>query len=230
MQPGTTSSLGPIFLKIPKELREKIYTLALPEGKWTIGDAAVSDSNDLNFARGIGDLSGSSFPLSSVAVLRVNRQIRQEALPLAYRRTRFCFDDIDDLVKLLIAIGDVGRSNIESVELAWQSRSDSELQWAEAPIPVPDEHSLTLPTLHVAECMQLLKQCKRLRFLRLYFERELILGLSAAACVADPGIRELCSIRGIERVEIWDLGHEPVEECGFVKWVEEAMASTGSVS
>ena len=154
--------------------------------------------------------------------------MRREALPLVYRRTRFCFDDMDDLVKLLIAVGDIGRSNIEWVELAWQSRSDSELQWTEA--PAPDEHSLTLPTLHVAKCMRLLKQCKRLRFLRLYFERDLILSMSAAAYVADPSIRELCSIQGIERVEIWDLGYEPVEECGFVKWVKEAIESTGSVS
>jgi hypothetical protein len=48
-------------------------------------------------------------------------------------------DDMDDFVKLLIAVGDIGRDNIESVELAWQSRTDSECQWTE--VPVPNEHS-----------------------------------------------------------------------------------------
>ena len=59
--------------------------------------------------------------------------MRQEALPLAYQRTVFHMDDMDDFVKLLIAVGDIGRDNIESVELAWQSRTDSECQWTEVP-------------------------------------------------------------------------------------------------
>ena len=112
-------------------------------------------------------------------MLRVNKQMCQEALPLAYRRTVFHLDDLDDLSKLLIAIGDIGRDNIESLELAWQSRTDFECQWAEA--LVPNEYSLTLPTLHVAKCVQLLKQCKSLRFLRLCFERDLVLGMSPDA-------------------------------------------------
>lgn len=212
-----------MFFKLPKELRDKIYIFALPKGEWKIGD--VDSSNELNFAGGIGDPSGFYFPLSSLTVLRVNRQMRQEALPLAYRRTVFHLDDMDDLIKLLIAVGDIGRDNIESLELAWQSRTDFECQWAEA--PVPNEHSLTLPTLHVAKCVQLLKQCKSLRFLRLYFESDLILGMSPDAYKADPGICELCSVRGIERVEIWDLGYELLEQCGFVKWLKEAIESSG---
>lgn len=51
-------------------------------------------------------------------MLRVNKQMRQEALPLAYRRTVFHLSDLDDLIKLLILVGDIGRNNIESLELA----------------------------------------------------------------------------------------------------------------
>lgn len=145
--------------------------------------------------------------------------MRREALPLVYRTTAFHFDDMDDLVKFLIAVGDIGRNNIEVLELAWQSRTDSEFQWTEK---APDEYSLTLPTLHVTKCTQLLKQCKRLRSLRLYFESDLILGMSPATYEADPGICELRDVR-IENVEIWDLGHEPLEQCGFVEWLKEAM-------
>jgi len=222
LQPDTTGSLDPMFLKLPKELRDKIYIFALPRGKWKIGD--VDSSDKLNFAGGIGDLSGFYFPRRSLAMLGVNRQMRQEALPFAYRRTVFHFDDMDDLIKLLIAVGDIGRDNIESLELSWQSRTDTEFQWTEA--PVRNEHSLTLPTLHVTKCVQLLKQCKRLRFLRLYFESDLILGMSPTACKADPGICELRSVRGIETIEICDFGCKPLEQCGFVKWLKEAMESS----
>jgi hypothetical protein len=212
-----------MFFKLPRELRDKIYTFALPIGEWKIGD--VDSSNGLDFAGGIGDPSGFYFPLSNLSVLRVNRQIRQEALPLAYRSTVFQVDDLDDLIKLLIAVGDIGRDNIESLELAWQSRSDFEWQWAEAPLP--NEHSLTLPTLHVTKCVQLLKRCNSLRFLRLYIESDYVLGMSPDAYKTDPSIHELCSVRGVERLEICDLGHEPLEQCGFVKWLKEAMESSG---
>jgi hypothetical protein len=149
--------------------------------------------------------------------------MRQEALPFAYRRTIFYLDDMDDLIKLLIAIGDIGRDNIKSLELAWQSRADSEYQWAKA--VDPKQHLLTLPTLHAARCVQLLKQCKSLSFLRLYFERDLTPGMPPLA-ITDLGICELRSVRGIERVEICDLGSEPLEEYDFVKWLKEAMESS----
>lgn len=157
-------------------------------------------------------------------MLRINKQMRQEALPLAYRRTLFHFDDMDDLMKFLIAIGNIGRGNIESLELAWQSRTDLEYQWDKAPIP--EKHSPSLPTLHVATCAQLLKQCRRLRFMRLYFEAELILDMLPDSYKADPGLCELCSIRGIERVEICDLAYEPLDQCDIVKWLKGAMESS----
>ncbi|TGO45830.1 hypothetical protein BCON_0362g00070 [Botryotinia convoluta] len=222
LRPDTTCGLGPMFSKLPKELRDKIYTFAFPRREWKVAD--VDGLDELNFARGIGDLSGFYFPLSSLTVLRVNKQMRQEALPFAYRRTVFHVDDMDDLVKFLISIGEIGRDNIKSLELAWQSRSDFERQWAEA--PDPNENSLTLPTLHAAKCVQLLKQCKSLSFLRLCFEKDLILGMSSLAYKTDLGICELSSVRGIERVEICDLGYEPLEQCGFVKWLKEAMESS----
>jgi len=224
LQPNTTSVLESMFFnKLPKELRDKIYLFALPIEEWSIGD--VDSSNELDFAGGIGDLTGFYFPLSSLAMLRVNKQMRQEALPLAYRRTVFHLDDMDDLIRLLIAVGDIGRDNIESLELAWQSRTDFECQWDED--PVASEHSLTLPAFHVGKCVKLLKQCKRLRFLRLYFERDLVQHMSPNVYESDPGICELRSIHGIERVEIWDLGYEPLKKCGFVEWLKEAIEWPG---
>jgi hypothetical protein len=214
-----------MFFELPKELRDKIYSYAVPQGAWVGED--TDSFNELNFSGGIGDASGFYFPLNRLSVLRINRQIRQETLPVAYQRTLFHFDDMDDLIKFLIAIGKIGRDNIECLELAWQSRADLEDQWTEAPIP--DEHSLTLPVLHAARCVQLLRQCKSLRFLQLYFERDLILDVSPNSYKADPGIVELCSIQGIERVEICNLGYESLDQCDFVKWLKAIMESSGEI-
>ena len=177
-----------------------------------------------DFIPSIGDPSGFNFPLSSKGTaLGVSRQMRQEALPLAYRRTLFHLDDMDDLVKLLVAVGKVGRDNIEPLEFAWESRADSESKWDEA--PNIDNISSMLPTLHAARCIQLLKQCKRLRSLRLYIESDLILNISPNDFKTDPGIHELCSLQGIKRVQICDLEHEPVDHHGLAKWLKEEMGS-----
>lgn len=142
--------------------------------------------------------------------------MRQEALPLAYRRTLFQLDDMDDLIKLLVAVGKISRDNIESLELIWESRADCELKW--------NEKSDLLPTLHAARCVQLLKQCKRLHSLRLYLESELILNIPSNDLKTDPGIRELCSL-SISRVQICDLGHEPIDHHGLAKWLKAEMES-----
>lgn len=211
-----------MFYRLPREVRDKIYTFALPMGKWQIRD--VEDCDGLNFTGSIGDPSGFYFPLSSeLTILRVHKQMRQEALPLAYRRTVFHLDDMDDFVKLLIAVGKIGRDNIESLELTWESRAGSELKWDET--TQSEDRFLTLPTLHASKCVQLLKLCKRLEFLRLYFESDLISNISSDAFKSNPGIRELCSVRGIKKVQIWDLGNEPIEQLGLAKWLKGEIGS-----
>lgn len=216
-----------MLLKLPRQLRNKIYALALPKGKCNMGDS--SSFNEHTFTGGIGDPSGFCFPLSkNLTILRVDRQMRQEALPLAYRGTVFQLDDIDDLIRLLITVGKAGRENIESLDLDWESRMDSERKWEED--PDYEGPYLTLPTLHVAKCVQLLKQCKRLTTLRLYIESDIILNMPSDAYKTNPGIRELCSVRGIKRVDIWGLDHEPLEQHGLVKYLKREMESPGEES
>ena len=167
------------------------------------------DSHDgLKFAGSIGDPSGFFSVQQRTAILRVNRQMRQEALPLAYRRTVFHPDDMDELIKHLLAVGRIGRDNIDSLGLAWESRADSELKWAGA--PHSDDRFLTLPSVHASKCVQLLEQCKRLKSLRHYFERDLIYRISPNVFKPLPGIRELCSVRAFQRVPNWDLAREPI--------------------
>lgn len=223
LRQNTSSDSTPLWFRLPRKIRNRIYDFALPKGNWQIED--VDDFNRCNFIQSIGDPSGFYFPLSGkIAALGVNRQIRQEALPFAYRKTLFHLDDMDDLVKLLVAIGKVGRDNIEMLELAWESRADSELKLDEN--PNMDDSSLLLPTLHAARCVQLLKQCKRLRSLRLHIGSDLINDISPDDFKAHPGIRELCSLRGIKTVQICDLGYELVDDHGLAKWLREKMESS----
>ena len=132
-------------------------------------------------------------------------------------------NDINDFVKLLIAVGKINRDNIESLKLIWESRADSELKWDEA--SQSEDQFLTLLTLHASRCVQLLKLCKRLEFLRLYFDSDLIINMFSDAFDINPGIRELCSVRGIKKVQIWDLGYEPIEQLGLAKWLKGKIGS-----
>lgn len=75
-------------------------------------------------------------------------------------------------------------------------------------------------------CVQLLKQCKRLTSLRLYFERDLINDIFSNVFKADFEIRELCFLQEIERVEIWGLNYESLEQRGLVKWLKKEMKSS----
>lgn len=212
-----------MFYKLSKELRNRIYIFALSKEEWKIED--ISTFDELNFTEGMSDSSDFYFSLSKkLTVLRINRQMRQETLPLAYRRTVFHLNDMNDLIKLLIAVGKIGRDSIESLKLTWKSRVDSECKWDEA--SNSEDSSLTLSILHVVRCVQLLKQCKRLTFLRLYFERDLINDIFSNVFKADSEIRELCFLREIERVEIWGLNYESLEQRGLVKCLKKEMKSS----
>ena len=228
MQPIPTRSVIPKFFRLPREIRNKIYIFALPKGKWQIAD--VSGYDGFDFTGSIDAPNGFYFPLSSkLSVLRVDRQMRQEALPLAYRRTVFHLDDMDDLVKLLVAVGRIGRDNIESLDLTWESRAESELIWDELREEGLDSDEVypVLPALHATKCAQLLKQCKRLKLVRLYFESDLINNITPNAFETSPGIRELCSAQGIGRLQIWDFGHEPMEQGSLAKWLKGEIESSG---
>ncbi|KAK3296335.1 uncharacterized protein B0H64DRAFT_374433 [Chaetomium fimeti] len=215
----TTPSVNRGFFDLPREIRDKIYIFAIPRGEWRITNIDKFEQD--NLIRGIGDPSGFYYPLSkSLVVLRVNKQMRLEALPFAYRRTTFIWDDLDDVIKFLVAIGQVGRDNIESLQFPWESRTDMEFTWEGF---LDSELPWRLPVLHASECVQLLRRCKRLKHLRLCFEEDLILSMQPDAFMADSGIGELCSIQGITQLEIWDLGNSSLEHCRIAKLLREKI-------
>ncbi|KAL8910102.1 MAG: hypothetical protein Q9171_004594 [Xanthocarpia ochracea] len=213
-----SSHVSSFFSKLPRELRDRIYSFVLPRQSWSMGEH-IFTVPELFLVESIGDLSVFYFPLSTpsisatdLGILSVSQQMREEALPLALRRTSFQLDDIDDLIKLLLNIGQTGRENIESLEFGWYSTAEM-------------GPSLTLPAIHVETCLQLLKQCARLKDLQLHFEKDLIDIISPDAFKANVGIQGLSSIRGLRSVEIRSLENHPLEQEGVVRWLKEQLES-----
>ncbi|MCJ1307665.1 hypothetical protein MMC25_001313 [Agyrium rufum] len=208
------------FFDLPREIREKVYKFAMPQVKWDISDGDYL--NLLNFPQGLGDPRGFYYPLSKdFTLLRVDRQMREESLPLAYRQMTFHLGDIDDTIRFLVAIGQIGRDNIESLEVHWESRSDLECKWDQDLARA--DHYLTLPSLHAARCVRLLKQCKRLRSLRLYFAKEMMDTIAPKDFKSDVGILGLISLQGIKKLEVWSLDYQPLEDCDLANWLGEKI-------
>ncbi|KAF2010828.1 hypothetical protein BU24DRAFT_471882 [Aaosphaeria arxii CBS 175.79] len=225
LQPHVRYATVSKLSRLPREIRERIYKFALHGGEWHIGD--IDTFNKVTFMGGVGDPSGFYFPLSSeIDMLSVSRQMRQEVLHLAYQVTAFHLDDMDDLIKLLIAVGEMGRANITTIHFPWESRSDLECKWDEN--SVSDDNFLQLPALHVTTCIKLLKQCIKLRNLRIYFEGALIEGMDPKAFKTNPGIEALYSVQ-VDNVEIWSLSDEPLGRYPLACWLKKGMERRGGL-
>ncbi|KAL8662086.1 MAG: hypothetical protein Q9168_008309 [Polycauliona sp. 1 TL-2023] len=203
-----------------------------------MGGVEDSPVTELDFSGSIGDLRGIYFPLVvGSALLAVNQQMREEALPLVYRNTSFEQEDVDGVVNFLLGIGHIGRENIESLAFGWESPSEIDTTWDKAPdkIRLEDINQpadgffdplLQLPVAHVATCLQLLKECNRLTSLRLRFEQELINLINPSAFKANEGIRGLASLRGLKKVEFQSLGSEPLDhEVEILRWLKQHLES-----
>ncbi|KAK7967601.1 uncharacterized protein PG986_001878 [Apiospora aurea] len=213
----------PGLFELPPELRLKIYKFAIPRGQWCIDN--LEDFEQDILPRCLGDPSGYYFPLSKgISLLLASKRLRQEALPIVFRRTAFHLDDMDDLAKLLVAVGHIGRANIESLHFPWESRSDIECRWEM--FPEAEDNHLKLPTLHVSTCMQLLHQCARLRQIRVLFDEELVRNIRTDEFTANEGIQSLCSKQGLQQVELLGLGGEIIEDCPMIQWLEEKITSS----
>ena len=232
MQPDTGSSLfnrcpqfrpekrnGSVGLlsRSPLEIRRRIYSFTLPRG---VSEVTAGDLE--GWLQGLGYTSGFYYPLAGLGLLSANKQVRGEALPLAYSATRFQFGDMDCLIRFLLAIGRL-RENIESIDFPWASTADVERRWEL--FPERDDNYLALPELHVESCVLLLKQCKRLRHLRVRFDEE-VLATSKDAFEADAGIRGLCSLRRIPKVEICGLDGR-VLKGGLAAWLKGELEKSG---
>lgn len=205
------------LVKLPPELRLSILELAIQKQEWERTDP--SEFLEKDFPGLIGDSSGFAFPLSqNTSALLVNKWMRQEALPFAYRSIHFKFDDMDDFIKFALSVGRIGRNNVESLELFWLSSSDLEAT------SNPEDIGLRLPCLHVSRCVQLLKQFNRLRYLRLVFDEETLSSTPFEDFKFDSGIRELSSIRGLRFIEVWGLNKGSLDSTfRCAKWLKQRL-------
>ncbi|KAF3479940.1 uncharacterized protein GIQ15_06916 [Arthroderma uncinatum] len=214
-----------LLFKLPQELRDAIYELTLPDGKWEKSD--INNEFDIStFFTGLGDPDGFYFPLNKeLGVLMVNKQIRREVLPLAFQNTLFYFDDMDDFIRFGVSIGSIGRRNITSLEFSWESKADLCLSPT-----VSDEDSLLcrLPSIHVSRCISLLKQFRKLKRLRLWFDSEVLSNMSLDDFKMDPGIDKLCSLQGLKHVDILSFGVDPTA-CPISAWLKETMEHSTSI-
>lgn len=217
--------LNSIFFKLPRELRTRIYEFSIPDREWKVGDNDFF--NAMAFSGSIGDPTGFYFPFGEeqLSLLRVSKQMRQEALPIAYRRTFFRLDGIDEFIKVALAIGGIGRANIEAVEFAWESRSDFQHQVYDDDGGDFDDLRIRLPTLHVQRCIQLLKECRRLKHLRLYFDEDIVSDTAFADLKDELGIKQLASCGWIKELDIQSLECTSLDQYEFVKWLKRKMES-----
>lgn len=214
---------GSAFLELPGEIRDRIYTYAIPQAEWKIFGAEYLD--DVDLAGGIGDATSFYFPVrGDLSLMIVCKQIRREILPLVYHRTAFHLGDMDDFVRLAVSVGAVGRQNIESLGFAWQSRNDMEASTENEP-GIGGPYS-KLPTLHAERCVQLLWQLKSLSFLRLLFPEDLVSDKTDDELKVDPGINGLFSIRGIQKVEIRNKDGKSLENHSVLRELQEKMKSS----
>ncbi|KAM5357342.1 hypothetical protein ACJZ2D_016365 [Fusarium nematophilum] len=203
-----TDQKNSLFLSLPRELREKVYYFALPTRELGIKD--VDAFNRRCFPAAVGDPVGDFFQLGEEpTVLKINRQIRREALPLAYRNTTFSLDDLDGAVKFLVAIGQIGRSNLTALQFSWDSKNEFECRSAEDQ-QVNDGHP-GLPATHAVRCVQLLKECRRLKWLQICMDRDMLEKQSREGFMADSGIAGLSTLKGIEKLELVDATQESLE-------------------
>ncbi|RJE25382.1 hypothetical protein PHISCL_02273 [Aspergillus sclerotialis] len=222
----TASNAVSKFFMLPRELRDLIYTYAVSKrGCRIIGPDERSDEHlGINLARGIGDPSGFFFPLrNDLNVLQVNEQMRNEALSLAYRETAFYLGDIDDFIRFAVSIGRIGRDNVETLNFSWMSRADD--SGAEGDDSEAEDLYPRLPRLHVERCVNLLKLCKKLKYLCISFESEVLSNTSFDDFKHDPGMCGLCSIVWLNNIEIWSLSGEPLDEYEAIRWLKGTIRS-----
>ncbi|KAK5651935.1 hypothetical protein OQA88_11477 [Cercophora sp. LCS_1] len=149
----------PRFFTLPREIRDMIYEFALPDEIPTVlWDRSKDEIRNL-FFRGIGDPNGALLQVPTteeINLLLINHRIRGEALREVVRRCKFRVVH-DQVIQFLLSIGRTGRENIQSLEIKWQN--------LDTPLDVHLYPSLR----HESRYAELVRQCGRLRSLRLIF-------------------------------------------------------------
>ncbi|EGE02622.1 hypothetical protein TEQG_01657 [Trichophyton equinum CBS 127.97] len=189
-------SLTPL---LPPEIHDVIYSFATQGHRWPT--SLINENSDTStFLAGLGDLSGFYFPLNTnLSVLALNKQIRRGALPFAYQNATFLFEDLEDFISFSVPTGPVGRKNIVSLELYWESKADLIVNCTR----VKGDYKAHdwLPSVHVSRCIALLREFSNLKLSHLRFDDDMLSAVPLEFFKSHPGILELCSLK-VERVHI----------------------------
>lgn len=179
---GTSKSATPFpFMKLPLELRQRVYYFHFQQAKRPGGLGKDCPA---------GDYCPNAVYNDSVSVrelIKVNKLVYDEAMPVYYRSQVFIFKSIKKFRAFLRAIGPFQRSYVAHVSFVWRG-------------------------YHGTEVFRLLADCPRLRYLEVavgpYFREELIHPrphwrqqwevMSPTKC---PGVKTLLNIRGLLSVE-----------------------------
>lgn len=126
--------------------------------------------------------------------------MRDETLAITYRKTSIHLNNMDDFIRFAVAIGEVGRENVENISFTWESPSDTASDEEEN--LATGLGDIRLPKLHSVRCVQLFRCLTRLKCLRLHFDNGFLSNLSLTDFKADQGICGLPSLRNIDRIDL----------------------------
>ncbi|KAL4918662.1 hypothetical protein BDW62DRAFT_60661 [Aspergillus aurantiobrunneus] len=170
----------------PREIRDALYTYAIPRATLQYTSSGFVG---LALSRAIADPSGFYYPFrSDLGLLAVNKQVREEALGIAYRKSFVQLEDMDDFIVFAISIGKIGQGNVESMSFTWESKSDPS---STGGVWDSDSDPIKLPVLHTTRYIQLSEHFRRLGYLRLSFDDYIISKLSTSDFQNDAGIQTL---------------------------------------
>ncbi|KAI9710637.1 MAG: hypothetical protein M1812_007402 [Candelaria pacifica] len=216
------------FLNLPPELRNQIYTYILlltPETNpelttdtQTWFSPVPPEYQSQNFivdaivnvpGSNLDDYGTNQRPLTNRgAILRTNRQIYHEALPIAYGKNSFQLCGTSPLAAFLALIGPVARANIPEIFLCWCNIGRG------------------------VEAFKLMKSCERLKQLIIRVsetcEEDVVKGEGVSRFRDSETARELSKLRGLRYLG-WtnDSENEMFEDEGAEDWLCDEVMKEG---
>ncbi|KAI9904422.1 hypothetical protein N3K66_000951 [Trichothecium roseum] len=208
------------LLNLPVEIRWMIYTLALEERHLTYRPSLHHDPSPQSWPACLGDLTGYHTRFGR-ALTHVCRSVRADALAADYAATTLSAHTTDDLVKMLIAIGRVGRDNVRSLVITWVTKAERACgggsdsyngsgSWSGSvggggrgvssrinSYYYPHEK---LPAVNAGRSLELIELCPRLKRVEVWFPSKLMREVRPDMFMVDGGIKGI--VRLPSRLEV----------------------------
>jgi hypothetical protein len=201
-------------------VRDIIYDFTLPFHTLELPESIFHQRQTLPEA--IGDPTGFFESTRGCASLQLCKGLRAEMLPIAYANMCCEAQDLGNAVKLLMAIGTIGRDSLGHLDVLW-SGGGSEEEHEHSPSEATT--TLWLPSRHVPLCLHLLAECRGLKTLSLRFERELLSATPLDDFQRNTGILQLASIKHVIQVNMLDVWGDSLDDHALLQWLKREMAA-----